>query len=304
LGLKSLFLILVAIFILGSTGSGDLTTSWSDEPFSDYPTGPDSNGSQQLSFEDQQTSTQYTQYYSMDGMDAEAPPNGDNIAGAESFDIQGQEPSTLYFGGQQNNAVSYSQFQPYAAFTGGNTLWIKGTNSWSQYVQVPKGASLTLIAATPIGGEAYFYEIYPNGQKLEASRYYFSPYNRIHFDADTEGQHVLLFVIDNQASNSVIIDVQPYYPGPVYPGPTYPGPGQVTGNRAKINIISNSLTGYQVYLDDFYQFTEGEGGVPDGLSSFVVVGNANHKIAIKKGGYHYSQTRYFAGGREYTMVIG
>jgi hypothetical protein len=72
---------------------------------------------------------------------------------------------------------------------------------------------------------------------------------------------------------------------------------------ARINIVSSSLTGYEVYVDDIYQFTEGQGGVPDGYSSFTVTGNANHKITIRKGGYHYSETKFFQAGVPYTLNI-
>jgi hypothetical protein len=227
-------------------------------------------------------------------MDSGAPSSGGQVTDAVSYDITGQEPSTLYVGGQLQKAVSYSQMQPYETFTGGNTLWIQGTDSWTQYVKVPQGARLSLIASTPYGGSTNFYEIYPNGN-LDKKSYYFSPYNQISFYADDPGQHVLLFVINNQASNSVIIDVVQYYPGPIYPGTSM--------QNAKVNIISYSLMGYDVYVDDVYQFTEGDGGVPDGRSSFVVTGDTTHKISIRKGGYRYTQSKYFSSGREYTVMI-
>jgi hypothetical protein len=216
--------------------------------------------------------------------------------GAQEYSNSGQ-PSILYVGPQQK-AVSYNQYQSYANFAGGNSLWIMGTNSWTQYAQVPQGAYLSLLAMAPSGGSGYFYEIYPSG-RLERSYYNFYPSTRISFFADEVGQHVLLFVVNNQASNAVIIDVGGYYPGPA-PGTVPPGPSY--GN-AKVNIVSNSLKGYSVYVDDVYQFTEGDGGIPDGYSSFTVPGNMNHKISIKKGGYYYSQSRYFQAGREYTLRI-
>jgi len=296
LNLSNFVFVISVILLIGFASSADLSGSWSDQAYNESPaTG--STASQPVSSSDQQSYSQYAQYFHMD---SGAPSSGDQVTGAVSYDIKGQEPSTLYMGGQLQKAVPYSQIQPYATFTGGNTLWIQGIGSWTQYVQVPEGASLSLIASTPLGGNAYFYEIYPNGLRLDKKSYYFSTYNRIGFYADDPGQHVLLFVINNQVSNSVIIDVAQYYPGPVYPGPIYPGPGV---RNAKVNIISNTLMGYDVYVDDVYQFTEGDGGVSDGRSSFVVTGDTTHKISIKKGGYRYTQSKYFSGGREYTVMI-
>jgi len=289
---KILFWFLIMAF-LGVASAVDLTGSWSDQQSGGYQSGSDTNALQQVPPADQQSYSQYTQYFSIEsGM----PEGQDQSSGIQSYNIEGQEPSSLLIGGQQQKSIAYSQMQPYSVFTGGNTLWILGETSWTQYAQVPLGASMSLIAVTPNGGSAALYEIYPGGQKVDTSNVYLSGYNLIPFTADVAGQHVLLFVINNQASNAVIIDVLPSYPGPVYPGP-------IIGGNAKVNIISNWLKGYQVYVDDVYQFTEGEGGLPDGKCSFVVSGNANHKIAIKLGGYYYSQTKYFASGREYTLII-
>lgn len=235
-------------------------------------------------------SIQFEQYYQTE--------SGGQIAGAERYSISGQEPKMLYIGPEQKS-ISYSQYQTYATVTGGNALWIQGAGSWTQYAQVPLGSSLSLIATTPMGGSGYLYEIYPSGE-LDKNYYYFYPSTRIGFYADTIGQHILLFAANNQASNAVIIDVVGYYPGP---GPSpIPIPTPSYG-KAKINIISSWLKGYEVYVDDVYQFTEGQGGIADGYCSFTVTGNANHKIAIRKGGYFYSQTRSFAAGREYTLRI-
>ena len=301
MNLRNFVFVISVILLIGFASSADLSGSWSDQAYNDSPANG-STMSQPVSSSDQQTYSQYAQYFRMD---SGASSGSGQVTGAESYDIKGQEPSTLYVGGKLQKAVSYSQIQPYETFTGGNTLWIQGIGSWTQYVQVPQGASLSLIASTPMGGNADFYEIYPDGTRLDKRSYYFTTYNRMGFYADDLGQHVLLFVTNNQASNSVIIDVVQYYPGPVYPGPVYPGPVSpgIGMRNAKVNIISNTLMGYDVYVDDVYQFTEGDGGVLDGRSSFVVTGDTTHKISIKKGGYRYTQSKYFSGGREYTVMI-
>jgi len=222
---------------------------------------------------------------------------GGPAEGTKQVGPTSQQPTTLYIGGPDQQAVGYSQLQSYSAFTGGNTLWIEGTSSWTQYVQVPQWAHLSLVPMTPSGGPGYLFEIYPSG-RLQRDYRYFSPSSRISFTADELGQHILLFTADNLASNAVIIDVKAYIPGPM-PGP---GPGPFFG-QAQIRIISSSLKGYDVYVDGIFQFTEGQGGIPDGTSSFRVTGNAYHKIEIRKGGYYTSQTKYFQAGGTYTLRI-
>jgi hypothetical protein len=290
-----ILLCFLVMALLGSANAVDLTGSWNDQQSTDYLNASDTNALPQVSMQDQQSYSQYAQYFNFSTSSGSAEGQG-QASGVQSYDIKGQEPSSLLIGGQQQKAIAYSQMQPYAVFTGGNTLWIWGGISWAQYAQVPQGASMSLIAITPNSDSGNLFEIYPGGQEVVTDNIYFSGYTLIPFTADTAGQHVLLFVINNQASNAVIIDVLPYYPGPIYQEPI------VSGN-AKININSDWLKGYKVYVDDILQFTEGEGGIPDGKCSFVVSGNTNHKLAIKMGGYYYSQTKYFASGREYTLMI-
>jgi hypothetical protein len=272
-------LFVVIALMTGLTVAQDMKGSWREEPEA---------GQSQL----QQVSLDFTQFYS-------TAPGGPE-KGAEQFSLTGQQPTTLYMGGPDQKAVGYSQLQSYSAFTGGNSLWIQGASSWTQYAQVPQGSHLSLIAMTPGGGYGYLYEIYPSGRLDRSYNYFYPATTRIHFIADEIGQHVLLFMVNNFASNAVIIDVQKQYHGPK-PGPG-PGPSPSFG-QAKINIVSSWLTGYDVYVDGVRQFTEGQGGIPDGSSSVPVTGNANHKIEIRKGGYRYSQTRYFQAGVTYTLQI-
>ncbi len=169
---------------------------------------------------DKNALTQYSEYYTM----TTAPFPGTHITVPEKFELTGNMPSKIYYSNQQQ-AVPYYQYQTYATYTGGNSLWIQGATSWTQFAVVPQSAFLSLIAASPKGGNGYLYEINPDGG-LKKNRYYFYPSNRIGFYADQIGQHILLFVIDGQVSNSVVIEVtaysQPtiYYP-PIYNQPSY-----------------------------------------------------------------------------------
>lgn len=283
--LKVLMLCIALALLVGSTFAQPITGTWSEQAVSGQvqqaTAAPQAMQATQTS--------QYAQYYRMQ----EGPVSGQ----AEQYNIAGQQPSTLYVAGKQQMAIPYSQAQSYATFTGGNALWIQGTNSWTQYAQVPQGSYLSLLATASNSGNGYLYEIYPNNRLERSSFYFFAPYTRINFYADTIGQHILFFVLNNQVSNGVIIDVTGYTPGPA------PGPGPMPSGRARINIISDTLRSYEVYVDDVYQFTEGQGGIPDGYSSFTVTGDRSHKITIRKGGYYYSQTRYFTAGREYTLRL-
>jgi len=144
----------------------------------------------------------YSQYYRMPI--GAAPIT--HIATPQRYAISGNVPTSLYFIGQ-TQAVPYSQYQTYATYTGGNSLWIEGTTSWTQYATVPQGSSLTLLAITPVGTSGYLYEIRPDGQLIKNYYYFYQGSSQISFYADTIGQHILLFAIGNQLSNAIDIEV-------------------------------------------------------------------------------------------------
>ncbi len=134
-----------------------------------------------------------------------------HIEAPKKSDIKGKTPNTVYFS-YQMQAMPYTQYQTYATYTGGNSLWIQGSTSWSQYARVPQGSSLSLMATSSNGGNGNLYEINPDGKLYKNAFYFYPGYNQIDFYADSIGQHILLFVIDGQVSTSVVIDVVSYYP--------------------------------------------------------------------------------------------
>ncbi len=209
----------------------------------------------------------------------------------EQFAVSGMEPEEVYFGGPQQQAVSYSEYEALATTAEPNALWIQGRDAWVRYVQVPRGSTLTLLALTQTSGPGTFYQVFPSGG-LDQNGFFLYPFSAVNFYAEDVGQHLIFFIKDNVPSNIVVIDVQPFAPPAV---PLY--------GRSRINIVSSFLTGYDVYVDDIYQFTEGAGSIPDGRSSFTVTGNRVHKITIRSGGLTYTSSRYFASGQTYNINL-
>lgn len=245
--------------------------------------------------------SQYSQYYSM--TQGSAPTS--HIIAPIKYDINGKIPTSIYFGYQQQ-AVPYSQYQTYVSYTGGNSLWIQGATSWTQYAAVPQGSSLSLLAISSSGGNGYLYEIYPDGHSTKNYYYFYPGYNLINFYADAVGQHILLYAIDNTISNAVAITVvpfaQPYtppYQNP-YPQGIYLSTGSTsvsTTGDSHATIVSQGMKGYQVFVDGNFIGTEGTGGDPlDGKFSFSVVGNQNHDLRVTDGQFNYQKTIFFDRG--------
>lgn len=146
-------------------------------------------------------------------------------------------------------SMPYSQYQSnYASYSGSTSLWIQGTSGLTQFVTVPLGAVLSLVAMSPTGGNGYLYEMAPGG-KLNVHNYYFNQYNQMDFYADTVGQHILLIVVNDRASNSIIINVvgssspysMPSYQTPTYQQQTYQQP---TYQQPSYSQPSGGYTGY------------------------------------------------------------
>jgi hypothetical protein len=170
------------------------------------------------------TVSQYSQYYTMQT----GPATGIHIIAPQQYQISGNAPTTVYY---QQQTIPYDQYLSYTIYLGGNSLWIQGSTSWTQYAAVPQGAYVSLIATSTTGGNGELNEMYPDGKVLKNKYYYFPGYNQIGFYADTIGQHILLFVINGQVSNAVVIEVIGYqtpvyqqpvvYPQPIYVSPVY-----------------------------------------------------------------------------------
>ena len=223
-------------------------------------------------------------YYSMD-----APSSGGG--GVQQYSISGQEPTDVYFGGQ---SVSYSTYR--SAYGGTNSLWILGSWSWTQYASCPLWAYLQIHAYSPSGGSADLYEIYPNGNVDKDSTYFWPGYTRINFQADSIGRYILLFVVNNQPSNAVVIDVSSGG------WPPSPGPGPVP-SYARVTVRSSWLSGYTVSVDDVRSYNDFSDGSLDGVVSFTVSGDRYHTIKITRPGYLRSYTRFFRSGYAYTLTM-
>lgn len=94
----------------------------------------------------------------------------------------------------------------------GKYLWIEGNNGLSQYISMDQYATIPLLAYTSAGGQGEILEIYPSTSNQGTSQktyFNFNPgYNRIPYRGDVAGRHYLLFSMNNQPSNAIIIDVK------------------------------------------------------------------------------------------------
>lgn len=152
----------------------------------------------------------YQEYYTRTGYYVElgtpAPATGGVVTDPVTFDIATATPSNVYYGA--GLGLPYSQYLTLAPSLT-NDLWVRGEANWTQYVVSPVGNYLQLVADVPIEGHAGFYEVVQGDTTAPRYKtYQFSEgYNTMDFYADQVGRHMLYFVINNQPSNVVIVDV-------------------------------------------------------------------------------------------------
>ena len=146
--------------------------------------------------------TPYREYYA-----TEASPTLNGIVSSPAkFNVTEQPPYGIYYGnGQGQTYTQYASSTP----TNTNDLWILGATNWTQYAVSPVGASLQLVAGVQAGGMGGIYEVVQTDRvSTEYRTYQFNPgYSTMNFRADRMGRHMLYFVVNNQPSNVVIVDV-------------------------------------------------------------------------------------------------
>jgi len=148
------------------------------------------------------TFSPFREYYTTTGM----PVVGGIISTPTKFDIAQRTPSRIYYGTGQ--ALPYTQYVSTVP-SGTNDLWVQGATNWAQYVVSPVGTWIQLVANAPVGGPGGFYEIVQtdtNTVKYNTYQFY-QGYNTMNFNADQVGRHMLYFVVNNQPSNVVVVDV-------------------------------------------------------------------------------------------------
>ncbi len=191
------------------------------------------------------------------------------------IDVTHKMPSRIYFG--SGKEITYTQYQSATAAARGNELWIQKGLDWSAYAIVPAGTGLQLIAFAPSGGQADYYEItQTDSPNITSKRVnFFAGYNSLNYMADKVGRHILLFVQNNQPSNSIIIDVISQAPptsqvssasqmppsSNMPPASNQPYAGQTT-TTSGLGQTTSVTTSYQTYGTSYPPQTTVSGDTP------------------------------------------
>jgi hypothetical protein len=116
---------------------------------------------------------------------------------------------------------------------------------------------------------------------------------------------IIVLTVEGQPSNALVLDVQSQKEAPKGPKDV----GQFSPGFAQVTITSDSIRGYDVYLDGVFYSSDLADGTYDGTASFKVGGDSIHTITIsRKGGpgiqaYWSEHTKSFQSGNIYLLKI-
>ncbi|HOV81975.1 MAG TPA: hypothetical protein PLQ01_04755 [Methanothrix sp.] len=243
--------------------------------------------------------TPYTQYYQAAGRGAAAVPDGEIISTPAIFNISQMMPAYVFYGDGQG--LPYSQYLSVFPSRACD-LWIRGTSNWTQYIASPVGSTIELVANAPTGGAGGVYQtVQTESASVKSKTYHFyQGYNTMSFYASQIGRHMLYYVIGNQPSNVVVIDVfAPTSGGAADQPPSTPSQAAPTTASAQSSSLGDTqliiyypgANPFQVYIDGVY-VGDGAGG----RFTYNVKGGTSHVIAIWDGFWMYQNNVYFESG--------
>lgn len=189
------------------------------------------------------------------------------------FNITGHEPSLFRLGERE---IPYSEYVSQARSC---ELWAQKNTTWTRYIQANQGDNLDLVVFTPEDGNSDIYGISYAGGKIAHRSYHLSPgYYSLKLDASVSGRTMLILAVKSQPGNALIIDLAPR------PAEAA-GPVEVTTamlGMARVVIESDTVKGYDVFVDGVFFSSDAADGVVDGKASLDVSGDDIHKITVSQ----------------------
>ncbi|MFZ3147826.1 MAG: hypothetical protein WA137_02160 [Methanothrix sp.] len=147
----------------------------------------------------------YKEYY-MTAVTPSMLVMSETVSSPVPYDITGRTPAGVYY--RNGQWLSYATYAT-SRITQSNDLWISGQTNWTKYAAIPLGSSLQLVANVPLGGMGSFFKlVQTNTVSTDYKAAQFNTgYSSMDFIAGQTGRHMLYFVVNNQQSNVVIVDV-------------------------------------------------------------------------------------------------
>lgn len=222
-----------------------------------------------------------------------------------AFNLSGNEPKFISLGERQLNYTDYiTSSSPLPS----SEMWIRKDAVWSRYGQVTAGEAVELIVHTPLdgGGDIYLIPYANSTIKHWNIKFLSDYYYRLDLAAEESGRLFMLLAQAGEPGNALILDVLPRQSRQsVLPVDV----NSILMGDASVTIKSQSIRGYDVYVDGVFYRNDMSDGTMDGVASLTIGGDKTHTITISQrdgqGGIinKNEHTKYFKRETAYTLLI-
>lgn len=201
-----------------------------------------------------------------------------------TFNLSGNEPGFILLGGVLHN---YSDCLSGSCSCGcdrnQSQIWIEDDGTWSRYDEIIAGDLVNLALHTREDGNADLYLIsYSNSSIAHWSiKSYKDFYHRLNLAVEETGRHFLLLVEGSEPANAVILDVKPRQTGQS-PGDRAVDAGEIDTGTALVTVKSESIKGFDVYVDGVFFSSDLADGLLDGSANFTVSAGITRTITVSQ----------------------
>jgi hypothetical protein len=183
--------------------------------------------------------------------------------------------------------------------------WLDGGSVGSYSGDIAQYFTDPIFSSNPIGGQPYQfkygtypgpYGVYPFDPLPYYSDFRLNSLAGMQWEAFQKNWSKTMDYAKTKSSFKMYSRSSSTYPPIQSPAPT--------AEDTPVTIISQGMSGYQVFLDGNFIGTEGTGGdLLDGRFSFNVVGNQNHEVRVYDGQLNYPKTMLFERGVQKIIYV-
>jgi hypothetical protein len=221
------------------------------------------------------------------------------------FNLSGNEPQFIRLGDSQLDFSDYVSNASCASLS--SDLWIQKGAVWSRYEQVTTGEVVNLVVHTPQDGSGDIYLVsYANSTIMHWNFKFLAGYYRLRLMPEESGRLFMLLAQASEPGNALILDVQPRQSEPSNSSLDV---NSVLMGDAFITIKSQSIKGYDVFVDGVFYCNDNSDGSLDGIASLTIGGGKTHTITISQrdgqGGIinKNEHTKNFKRETAYTLLM-
>jgi hypothetical protein len=194
------------------------------------------------------------------------------------FNLSGNEPQSIRLGERQLNYSDYLSSAACASLS--SEIWIQKGAVWSRFCQVTAGETVDLIVHTLREGSGDIYLVsYANSTIKHWNFKFLAGYYRLRLTSEESGRLFMLLAQGSEPGNALILDVLARQSEPSFSPLDV---NSISMGDAFVTIKSQSIKGYDVFVDGVFYCNDNSDGSLDGIAGLTIGGGKTHTITISQ----------------------